>query len=469
MVAHVRYVAPPTLADFMKSDAFVRCVMGPVGSGKSSACVLELLRRAAVQKPGPDGIRRTRWAVVRNTYGQLRDTTRKTFEAWIPHELGEWNEQQFAFRMKFKDIEAEILFRALDRPEDVKKLLSLDLTGAYVNEARELSKHVFEVLQSRLGRYPSRAQGGPSWFGLWMDTNPWHTGHWAAKLFRQRPVGHELHRQPGGRSEEAENVENLPADYYPRLCYGKPSDWIRVYVDGEEATSDIGSVWGEQIDAIEGRGGISDFEHPSDGVFTNWDLGISDATAIWFWRLVWNGVEFVDHYEAHGKPMSHFFDEVEKRGYKYVKHWIPHDGANHTLVTGLSVLDQCREEWGANKVAIVPRMGIPDGIQAFRWLTEQPGTRFHETKCAQGLEALREYRYEWDEDSRAFSRRPLHNFASHSADAIRYAAVVVKFTEMLMRKPKVEVPKVDIRPLHQRYTMSDAWAEREQYSDEGRA
>jgi hypothetical protein len=461
LAIRIRYDAPPTLGRFLDSNAFVRCVMGPVGSGKSSASVLELLRRAKEQAPGPDGIRRTRFAVIRNTYGQLRDTTRKTFEAWIPPQLGTWNEQQFAFRMRFGDVESEVLFRALDRPEDVGKLLSLDLTGAYVNEAREISKHVFEVLQSRLGRYPSKLQGGPTWFGLWMDTNPWHTGHWAAKLFRQRPDGHELYRQPGGRASDAENTENLPPGYYERMCAGKPSDWIRVYVDGLEASSDLGSVFGDCIDALEQRGGLVDFEHPPDGVFTSWDLGFTDSTAVWFWRLSDGGVDFVDHYEAHGKPLSHYFEVLERKaeqlGYRYARHWLPHDAAARTLASELSIQDQFHAKLGAGNVSIGPPLSLLDGIQAGRWLLEQPHTRFHAKKCEAGVEALREYRYEWDEAERVFSRRPLHNFASHTADAFRYAAVVVKVTELLVRKPKPKPAGPLARPLSHAFTLDELW------------
>ncbi len=158
----VQYEAPPTLGRFLGSDAFVRCVMGPLGSGKSSACVLEILRRAMQQRHGPDGIRRTRFAIIRNTYGELRDTTWKTFQQWIPPQLGKFNKEEFSFRMRFNDVDCEVLFRALDRPEDVKKLLSLELTGAYFNEFREIAKSIFELMQGRVGRYPSKLEGARS-------------------------------------------------------------------------------------------------------------------------------------------------------------------------------------------------------------------------------------------------------------------------------------------------------------------
>ena len=130
-----------------------------------------------------------------SVFSQLRDTTRKTFEQWVPAELGTWHEQSFTWSGRWSDgehiIECEVLFRALDRPQDVKKLLSLELTGAYINEVREIPKHVLDVLQTRVGRFPSRAQGGATWFGIWADTNPWHAnGHMAAHPSAPaRPLG----------------------------------------------------------------------------------------------------------------------------------------------------------------------------------------------------------------------------------------------------------------------------------------
>src|SRR5215813_1713624 len=103
----------------MASDAFVRCIVGPIGSGKTSACIIELLRRASQQAPGPDGIRHTRFVVIRNSYPQLRDTTKKTFDSWIPPGVGEWHKQEFIFELKAGDVHCEILFRALDTPDDV--------------------------------------------------------------------------------------------------------------------------------------------------------------------------------------------------------------------------------------------------------------------------------------------------------------------------------------------------------------
>jgi hypothetical protein len=228
--------AGPTIEAFHKSDDFVRLLMGPIGAGKSVACVMELLWRAGEQAPGPDGIRRTRWAIIRSTYPELQTTTLRTFQQWVPGEYGTLRTQPpMSFHMRRGDIDVEFLFLALDREDDVRKLLSLELTGAWINEAREIPKSVFEALTGRVGRFPRVADGGPTWSGIIMDTNPPDTEHWLYHLFEggELPAGYSIFKQPSGVSPQAENRANLPANYYERLSAGKDDDWLRVYVHGE--------------------------------------------------------------------------------------------------------------------------------------------------------------------------------------------------------------------------------------------
>jgi len=460
---NLRYTAPPTLARMLRSDAFARVAKGPVGSGKSSACVMEILRRAS-QQSAHDGVRRTRFAVIRNTYRELRDTTRRTFEQWVPQMLGKWREADFAFDLKapLSDgtrIECEVMFRSLNRPEDIKKLLSLEITGAYVNELREIRKEVIDVLETRIGRFPSMAQGGPSWRGWWADTNPWAIGQPWQKFFRSPPEGYELYAQPGARTASAENVTHLDPGYYERLCRGKDAEWLRVYIDGEDAASDVGSVYGTLLE----RYNCDAFDHPNDGVFASYDLGFTDSTAIWFWRLNGKGgLDFVDHYENHGQPLSHYFDEVDKRGYQIVKHWLPHDAAAHTLATGSSVEDQFRQRY-PGRVQIGPMLSLLDGIQAMRWLLEQP-CRFH-ARCSDGVEALRGYHYEWDDETKTYSKKPEHDWSSHTADSARYTAIVAKFVMRIQKKPEPPSGPVAV-PIDKAFHLDQLWQDRE--DDQGR-
>lgn len=242
-----------TCARFVQDDSFVRAIMGPIGSGKSALCVNELIRLALEQQPSTyDGRRRSRWAIIRNTYGELRDTTIKTFFDWIPKEMGKWSVGDSTFHIRTPELDIEFIFRALDRPGDIKKLLSLELTGAFVNEAREIPRAVVEMLIGRLGRYPRKAEGGPSRYCLIMDTNPPDEDHWWYRLFEEvRPPEWKLFKQPSALSADAENIENLPSDYYTRLSYGKDAEWLKVYVHGQYGNIQDGKpIFPEYNDAL---------------------------------------------------------------------------------------------------------------------------------------------------------------------------------------------------------------------------
>lgn len=226
----------------MRSDARRRMIAGPVGSGKSSGSVVEIARRGAQQRPDPrTGKRHTRFAVVRNTNRELKDTTIKTFFDWFPPGVaGSWHETNMTFKLQVGDIDCEVLFRPLDTADDVKRLLSLELTGAYVNEGRELPREIYEGLDSRIGRYPSVRNGGCTWRGLWADTNMPEEESYCYRILEGFDLetgdpsddnGWEAFTQPSGRSPRAENVENLDPGYYDHICVGKTDEWVRVYVD----------------------------------------------------------------------------------------------------------------------------------------------------------------------------------------------------------------------------------------------
>jgi len=225
---------------------------------------MEIMRRAQEQKPSPDGIRRTRWAVIRNTYRELQDTTCKTWLGWFDEDyFGRFNWGDMAHRISTGDIEIEVLFRALDRPQDVKKLLSMELTGAWVNEAREVPKSIIDGLSDRVERYPGMRDGGPTWAGVMADTNPPDVDHWWYRLAEiDRPTGWEFFRQPGGLVKQkdqfvanphAENLSNLPGghEYYLKRMAGKKDDHIQVYYCSEYGfVIDGKPIYSEYVDSL---------------------------------------------------------------------------------------------------------------------------------------------------------------------------------------------------------------------------
>ena len=271
------YLSVPTCQEFALDDTFIRGLMGPFGSGKSSACVAELVNRGLAQKKGRDGVRRTRFAVIRNTYAELRDTTIKTIMQWLPEMyFGRYIKHERTYTITaFPEAQIELIFLALDRPDDIKKLLSLELTGAWVNEAREIPWSIIEALQGRVGRYPAVRDGGCTWFGIWMDTNPPDNDSRWYKFFEEiKPVNARIFKQPSGRAYNAENLGNLPGGqrYYTNLAIGKKAEWIKVYVDGEYGfVVDGKPVFPEYNDRVH----CQDIDPiPGVTIIRSWDFGL---------------------------------------------------------------------------------------------------------------------------------------------------------------------------------------------------
>lgn len=257
----------PVAKAFMKDRSFVRGLRGPVGSGKSVASCMELMRIAITQKPNQSGVRRTRFAIIRNTNPQLKTTTIKTWRDWFSDDIGRfvWSPpytHHVNFSLADKTVvESEVIFLALDKQEDIKKLLSLELTAVWINEAREIPKSIVDACTMRVGRFPSMREGGPTWFGVIMDTNSPDETHWWAimsgeasppeymsneeKLLLVKPDDWTFYSQPGAMTEDrdsegnltgyshnpkAENQGNIQPDYYDKIILGKSSLWVNVYV-----------------------------------------------------------------------------------------------------------------------------------------------------------------------------------------------------------------------------------------------
>lgn len=249
MALNIDYTPPPTGAKFMESNAKMRVLMGPVGSGKSVTCSFEIVRRASMQEPDQTGKRRSRCAVVRQTVRQLQDTTIKTFLDWFPPgQCGRYMRTTKTYFFEVGDVECEIMFRALDDADDVANLNSLELTFAWFNECRDIASEIVDAMSKRVGRFPSNKDGGPTWHGMWADTNPPTMDTWwyyqmegldPKDGISQNDNGWHVFKQPSGRSVHAENIENLPDGYYD--TQGRSEEYIRVYIDGEYGLSSAGT------------------------------------------------------------------------------------------------------------------------------------------------------------------------------------------------------------------------------------
>ena len=254
----INFSAPEgsVLAKFMESDSYGRIIAGPVGSGKTTACIMELFRRAIEQAPAEDGVRYTRFAVVRQTLKQLKDTVLKECENWLSSDGGPglWKVSEGTFHVKFNDVVSEWIFIPLEDAADQARLLSMQLTGAWLSECIEMNLDVVNPISGRLGRYPAGRRGTPTWYGMISDTNmpteltPWH------KFMEDLPANWQKFVQPSGLSPNAENLNyllqtkdtvKLPLDhprrieqgrkYYDNLVlqWGEDHPWVNRYVKAQ--------------------------------------------------------------------------------------------------------------------------------------------------------------------------------------------------------------------------------------------
>jgi phage terminase large subunit len=182
----------------------------------------------------------------------------------------------------------------------------------------------------------------------------------------------------------------------------------------------IGAYYGREMDAAETAGRIvANVYDPGLAVHTAWDLGLSDHTAIWFYQQSGFDIRLVDYYAASGFGLDHYAKVLQGRGYAYGRHLWPHDGARGELGTG-KTLRETAAGLGLT-MSIVKKLPVEDGINAVRRIL--PRCWVDRNKCAEGIKALRQYRREWDDARKVFYERPLHDWASHPADAFRTLAV----------------------------------------------
>lgn len=261
-MSEIRFDAPPTVAEFMRSTALFRIILGPVGSGKTTGCIFELLKIAVNQEKSPqDGIRYTRFAIVRQTFEQLRTTILKDIEQWLG-KVSSYKVQDKTVTIRFGDVKSEWMLIPLEDMDDQRRLLSSQLTGAWMSEAIEMDVNLVGAILGRCGRYPSGNHGAPSWYGAIGDTNfPTEGSDWHKRLEGDRPDNWAVFKQPGGMAENAENLEwlvqtsetrKLPVDdprrraqgrsYYLGLLGAGNEDWVKRYVHAQYGADPSGSA-----------------------------------------------------------------------------------------------------------------------------------------------------------------------------------------------------------------------------------
>ncbi|KQP50826.1 terminase [Methylobacterium sp. Leaf399] len=309
----------------------------------------------------------------------------------------------------------EFIFKGLrHNVASVKSTEGVDV--CWVEEARTVSKSSWDVL------IPTIRKPGSE---IWVSFNTELEGDETYQRFVKRP--------PTGAQVVKIGWEDNP--WFPEVLRQEALDlkerdpiaYETVWGGNCKQVLD-GAIYANEILAATRVGRFTKVHYdPSKPVHTFWDLGRADKTSIWFAQIVGFEFRLIDYYENRGHALTHYLDVLKARsepegeapGYVYGEHWLPHDARNELLASERTIEQQM---WAAgHNVRITPKLPVAAGIDAARQIFDR--CWFDEDRCADGLQALRNYRYEVDPDTQRFSKTPLHDWASHGADAFRYFAV----------------------------------------------
>tara|TARA_R110000787_G_scaffold21425_6_gene63405 strand:- start:16662 stop:18212 length:1551 start_codon:yes stop_codon:yes gene_type:complete len=450
--------------------SIVKSLKGPYGSGKSVTAVMDVVMSAMEMPLCKDGVRRSRWAVVRNTYGELETTTIKTWMDWLEGNLGRTHLVRKApinLMCKFNDeqgkVEMEVIFLALDKPQHVKKLKSLEVTGALLEEAVEIPRDIYVHLIGRRGRYPKlqdlvipAGHVGPQYAAqILMVTNAPDTDHWFYALFEvQKPKGYTLINQPPGllenddgewiENEGADNHKHLRTGYYTEMAQGQSADFVKVYCNGEYGMVSAGKpVYTEYSDDLHSSTKLKYL----DDIPLNlcWDFGLTPCCAV-FQLTPLGHINVLKEYTSTRSGLTQFIKTVVIPGMSqefgdYEIGFSVGDpsgkaGAQTDEQSCLNILDSLGfETFGAYSNSPIERIDkVKTGLSTL--LEGRPQLMISQDCSVLRKGFIGSYQLERvaGEIREDYKDRPKKNFYSHIHDALQYGVMTVLRSPELARR-----------------------------------
>jgi len=411
---HTGYQARPQFAPLHKRKQRWGIAVAHVRAGKTVACINDLVDAALrCTLPNP------RFAYIAPFFSQAKDVAwmyLKQYTANIPGVQA--NESEL--RVDMPGGRRVRLYGA----DNYQRLSGIYLDGVVLDEFGDMDPRAWkEVIRARLSDRSGWALfiGTPKGVNHFADL--WEAAQSDDEWFKLKLRASETGILP---AIELENAARQMTE----------EDYQAQYECSFEA-SVVGSYWGREMLAADKAGRITNVTYqPEIGVDTWWDLGVADATAIWFTQTVGREVHVIDYYENSGEGLPHYAKVLQDRGYIYASHNAPHDIAVRELGTGKSRLETAASL--GIKFVTVPNIGLADGIDAVRPFISR--CWFDRAKTEQGRMALISYRKTWDEKRKTFSTAPFHDWSSHGASGFRYLAVGHKISS-----PRAVVKKASAR------------------------
>jgi hypothetical protein len=228
------------------------------------------------------------------------------------------------------------------------------------------------------------------------------------------------------------------AQYDEEIRLGMPEELARQEYKCDFSAANVGAILGRYIEAAEKSGRVSlqpVWDMDGAGIVVSSDIGFRDTAAFWFWQPQPGGFTLVDYVEDNGKDAEEWIELLQQRPWRIDAFWLPHDARAKTFQSRHSVVEQFVRAYGADKIKVAPAMKAQDKVNAARSVL--PRCAFDAAACAQGLLALRDWSYKWDDDRKTYSREPDHNWASHGADAFCYGAAMLReHVPVVVEKPR---------------------------------
>lgn len=382
---------------------------GGRGSGKSFAVAWTLLMRAREEK--------NRILCAREVQNSIADSVHKLLKDLIDqYDLTDFVVQKETIVNTLTG--SEFIFKGLKKDSQaIKSMEGIDI--CWVEEAQTVSQSSIDILIPTIRKDGSQI--------IWTFN----------RNTAVDPVWVTICEKPDNKtfichinSDALEKVGLLPQTLIDEREKLKAND-ERLYRHiwlGEPMYSKDGSIFGDQLEKIENRGGVCDVPYNEAlPVYTAWDLGIGDSTAIWFWQKSGEGINVIDYYEMSGQGLKHYAKELLGRDFLYGQHYLPHDAKHRDVSAGMNRVELLKQ-LGLKNITVLKRGSVETGIELARQVLSR--CKFDSDKCKDGLERLRAYHYKYDEKNKIFSRQPEHDFSSHAADAFRYLAMSVDMADM---------------------------------------
>ena len=407
------YKAREVFKDFHKRQERWAILVCHRRAGKTVATICDTIRRAVLENK-PDG----RYAYIAPYYAQAKNIAWDYLLRYAQPAITKANQSELWIELVNG---ARIRLFGADNPDALRGLY---LDGVCLDEYADMKPRLWgeivrPLLADRKGwaTFIGTPKGHNAFYDIYQEAN--RSPNWYVKTLR---------------ADESDLLDSDElADARRSMT---PDQYEQEFLCSFEAAI-LGAYYGQEMRVLTDSNRITEVEYdPMFPVHTAWDLGYSDDTAIWWYQVIHGEIRVLEYHSSNGQPIHYYTGLIESKDYEYGYHHLPHDARAKTLASGgKSIIEQISTKIDIKSLKIVPNLSLQDGIQATRLALMRA---WFDHKCEEGIECLRQYQREYDEDKKVFRDKPRHDWTSHGADAFRMLAVAWKEEE----KPAIKDDRI---------------------------